>query len=272
MTNNRYREYLRSAQAGLLVEIERIRKSIPHAGEKGGLIEGTIRSSLARVLPEKLGISHGFVADSFGSISKQLDIVIFDRFNTPRLFASDAAQVFPVESTIACGEVKTCMGSSQLKDCFEKCTSYKKLQRNANAYIERSSTVKYKLFGEKNDYWRSIFFCISAEGINFHDNLISSFKEIVKSENLRYDLRIDTVISLLSEEDRANCLLNVNGPIIDGQPPDGSIDLLPTRQSNVGSYRANDPWALFVHLLLRCLTQVQSEPLNMLPYAGSDPF
>ncbi len=90
---------------------------------RGNLVERVFRNQLLEVLPEKVGVSNGFVVDSQGSVSRQMDIILYDRPNTPRIFTSDGAQMFPVEATYACGEIKTDMNSTQLDDAFEKCLS-----------------------------------------------------------------------------------------------------------------------------------------------------
>ena len=108
----------------LISSLSGARALVSHAGEKGEESEGTIRNALDRVLPEKVGVSHGFVIDSNGSESKQMDIVLYDKMNTPKIYTGDRVQIFPVESTYACGEVKTKLDSQSLKDSFAKCLSY----------------------------------------------------------------------------------------------------------------------------------------------------
>lgn len=161
-----YRRALSSAQNKLTAAIDQIRLSIPHSAEIGTLIEQQFRSQLEEILPEKIGVSHGFVVDSSGGVSKQMDIILYDRLNTPRIFASDGAQMFPVEATYACGEIKTKLNSKELTDSFEKCLSYKSLCRKA--YIKRISpiTTTHNLFGCEYDHWQSIFFCLAVESIN----------------------------------------------------------------------------------------------------------
>ena len=64
-------------------------------------------------------MSNGFVVDSTGEVSRQMDLILYDRLNTPRIFTSDGAQMFPVEATYACGEIKAKLNSSKfhLKFC-----------------------------------------------------------------------------------------------------------------------------------------------------------
>ena len=126
-----YRRALSVAQNKINAAIAPIRSLIPHSGEIGTLVEKQFQSQLAEVLPEKIGVSNGFVMDSKGKISKQMDIILYDKLNTPRIFESEGAQIFPVETTFACGEIKTSLDSEKFVDSFEKCLSYKNLCRKA---------------------------------------------------------------------------------------------------------------------------------------------
>ncbi|MYB95192.1 hypothetical protein F4054_04455 [Candidatus Poribacteria bacterium] len=265
-----YRRALSSAQNKLNAAIDPIRNLVPHSGEIGTLIEQQFRYQLVEVLPEKIGVSHGFVMDSNGGISKQMDLILYDRLNTPRIFASDGAQIFPVEATYACGEIKTYLDSDKLKDSFEKCSSYKNLCRKAYFKQNNAGTTPYHLFGHKYDHWQSIYFCLAVESINA-SCLSDTYTRIVYEDNLPTHKRIDTVMSL-SGTGRKNCLLNVSGEIKDGIPPDKSIDLLPKSDSKLCTYRANEPWALFTMLLLKYMTQAPMEPINMLAYGGNSPY
>ena len=266
-----YRAVLSAAQDKLGVEINRIRSSIPHSGEIGGLIERQIRSSLEEVLPKKIGISNGFVVDSEGRISKQMDIVLYDKFNTPLIFASGQGQpqIFPVEATYACGEIKTRLDAKTLEDVFQKSSSYKNCIRKA--YFESKEVLQksYSLFGKKHKHWQSIFFCIAFESVNAQ-TLLNSYLNIANANFktcLNIEKRLDTVIAL-----NGPCLINCDPPPINGIPQNNSIHFLPSPNSIVGAYEAKAPWAFFIHLLLHYMVQVPTEPLNMLSYDNGYPF
>ena len=66
-----YRNVLSAAQERIAATITQIRNSIPHSGEIGDLIEQSLRAHLEAVLPEKVGVSHGFVVDSNGLVSNR---------------------------------------------------------------------------------------------------------------------------------------------------------------------------------------------------------
>lgn len=263
MNKKPYRNVLSAAQASLKAGIEQIRSSIPHAGETGTLIEKLFRSELKKVLPEKVAVADGFVVDADGRASKQMDIILYDKLNTPRIFSSDGAQMFPVETTYAAGEIKTRLDTSLLRDTYEKCSSYKSLVRKA--YFGPNQP-RFFLFGKWYENWQSIFFCIAVESINV-ESLRDKSIEIVKEKNLTHNNRVDAICSL-----DGNFLLNLIKPPNAGVPKDQSIDLLPDPTNRFGVYSAKEPWALFISLLMKYMVQAPQLIVNMLPYDNGQPF
>ena len=250
--------------------IETSRQVLDHPGEKGASIERIIRSGLRDILPEKVGVGHGFVIDSSGGRSKQMDIILYDRLNAPRFFALPGVQVLPVETTYACGEVKARLRSEDLENCLNKCTSYKTLRRAA--YVEWPSPIstEFSLFGEQHEHWQSIFFCIAGRGTGV-DHLLRRYEECVEERSLRHNQGIDALFSLETNGKR-NAMLNVCASASEEVPSEGSIDLLPSPNSTRMPYRAKAPWALFAHLLLRYMVCAPVERVNLLEYSGFEPF
>lgn len=270
MTTTPYTNVLRAAQRKLDASIKQIRDSIPHSGETGMLVEREFRSQLEEVLPEKVGVSHGFVVDSAGGVSKQMDIVLYDRMNTPRILASDGAQIFPVETTYACGEIKTKLDSPGIKDSFDKCLSYKMLERKAYHAEPSALVTTYHLFGAADSHWKSIFFCLAVESISAEE-LLDAYNETITSENLQFHQRIDTVMAL-SATGGSNMILHGS---VARDPATGipeRVELLPGPDKRPYLFRAEQPWALFVMMLLEYMTRAPAEPVNMTPYGGDDPF
>ena len=257
MPNKRYQEVLLSSQEKMDISADQIRNLIPTSGEIGTLIEEMFRSYLAEVLPEKIGVSHGFVMDSEGGESNQMDIILYDKINTPRIFTSTAAHVFPVEATYACGEVKTNLKSKELKDSFGKCLSYKNLQRRAY-FDRRGSDIKHyhNLFGEDKEHWASLFFCIAVDSMGSR-RLKQKYLDIVEEEKLGIEKRIDTIFSLSSTDSR-NILTNYNG----------EYDFLPSKNSRLRAISVEKSWGLFVNLLLKYMVEAPTDPINMLFYGG----
>ena len=262
---SRYRLSLRGMQERLEADIRRARDVIPNPGEKGKSFEEIIRESLQSVLPGKIGVSHGFVFDADGKESQQMDVILYDQLNTPRIYAGtseEEAQAFPVESTYACGELKTQMNKNELKDSVDKCFSYKSLRRWAY-HTNPSAPLEVSLFGTTQKHWQSIFFCVAREGTDC-DTLSIQLNDAIQSRGLDMHMSIDHLFILDRRVSKKNCLLNT-GPS-NPHDPSPSLDILPWPGSKVTPIYAKDPWALFVQLLLQKTALMTPQIPNMLGY------
>ena len=268
---SKYRSSLYTQQKELIESISGAREVIPHSGEKGREIEEKIREALVRVLPEKIGVSHGFVIDSNDNSSNQMDIVLYDKMNTPKIYNGDSVQIFPVESTYACGEVKFKLDSRELEDVFKKCLSYKNLHRRAYCSSEGDIKNPVYMFGERSEHWNSIFFCIAYKSADFK-KLCKECNLMIGREGLPLDKRIDTIVALNNLADHCNIIFNAKMGAEPGVPVDGSVDLLPYPGSFLGVYPAKHSWALFIALLLRYMVHAPSQIINMTEYNEGAPF
>ena len=276
---SRYRHSLYSQQKKLIESITEARELIPHPSEKGIEIEEKIREALAWVLPEKIGVSHGFVIDSNDEISKQMDIVLYDKMNTPKIYIGDHVQIFPVESTYACGEVKTKLDSCELEDVFKKCLSYKNLHRKA--YFPQKGDIEntvenvvvkniMELVGEESDHWKSIFFCITYESTDLkklRKKLCEKYNLMIDYEGLpSLNKRVDTIVALNNPANQRNIILNATIDPESGEPADDSVRLRPYLGSSLCTYSSKHSWALFIALLLQYMVRAPSQTINMLEY------
>lgn len=91
----------------LQAEVDFMNALVSHGPTKGGLNEESLRRVLAAFLPARYETGTGFVVDSFGNRSAQVDIIVHDGIYSSRLFKTFSQVVFPVETTYACLEVKT---------------------------------------------------------------------------------------------------------------------------------------------------------------------
>lgn len=87
----------------------------------GDEVEDLIREKISLFLPERYLVKQGHVVNSEGKVSNQLDIIIFDRLNTPKFFESTNNTVFyPIESVLAIGEIKKTLRSKDLIEFGKK--------------------------------------------------------------------------------------------------------------------------------------------------------
>lgn len=105
---------------------------IPHPHEFGTNREEVVREFLSLNLPKRLGVSTGFVFDSSGAVSKQMDVVIYDCNNCPRFETVGGKYFFPCEAVVAVGQVKSRLDSKrQFLSALENLHSVKELDRSA---------------------------------------------------------------------------------------------------------------------------------------------
>ena len=119
-------------------------------GLVGDAIENPVRTLLAAVLPSGLSVGTGCVVDSYGTASRQMDIVLYERDICPVFRVNDTpeATYFPCEGVVAVGEIKATIDGPKLDDCFEKIRSVKILRR----YWEQFQTTvpgekRYRNYG-----------------------------------------------------------------------------------------------------------------------------
>lgn len=109
---------------GEINEAKRKSSSIHGAGNiksSGDEVEDLIREKISLFLPERFLVKQGHVVNAEGKVSNQLDIIIFDRFNTPKFFESKDNTVFyPIESVLAIGEIKKTLRPKDLIEFGKK--------------------------------------------------------------------------------------------------------------------------------------------------------
>jgi hypothetical protein len=102
---------------------------IDHNLEKGLGTERAIRSLLEDFLPAKYGVAKGKVVNFAGGMSRQCDVIIYDRLNCPKLFIDENEnQILPIEGVYAVIEVKTSLTKHTLTEAFENLNSVYNLQ------------------------------------------------------------------------------------------------------------------------------------------------
>lgn len=125
-----FRELLGSAISQMRIKLaERL---LPSPGELGIGREEVLRQFFRDFLPQRFGVSTGFVFDSVGNISRQIDIVIYDKQVCPNLQSGGGRRLFPCESVVCVGEVKSRLDSvDRVRDALENLRSVKVLDRSA---------------------------------------------------------------------------------------------------------------------------------------------
>jgi hypothetical protein len=98
----------------LQAEIDLINSIVPHSVTKGSLNEESFRRIMESFLPIRYAVGTGIVIDSHGNRSSQVDLLLYDKLNSSKLFKHFSQVIFPIETVFACIEVKTKISKSGL--------------------------------------------------------------------------------------------------------------------------------------------------------------
>lgn len=103
-------------------------------GLVGSAREHEVRRKLQSVLPSKVGVATGCVIDSYGNTSNQCDVILYEKDHCPVFSINEdpAATFIPCESVIAVGEIKSSIGTAEIKDAVDKIAKVKSLRRYFN--------------------------------------------------------------------------------------------------------------------------------------------
>jgi len=118
-------------QGKMISTLEAHRAALDNKVVKGTASELQWLAMLSKYLPERYCVTSGFVLDSRGIISGQIDVIIYDRHYCPLLFDEDGARHVPAESVYAVLEVKTLLNSEAVLYAGEKVASVRRLRRTS---------------------------------------------------------------------------------------------------------------------------------------------
>ena len=112
------------------VEFGELSKEISHPADSGKARENALRSLLKNYLPKRIAIDTGYIIDTQGNTSKQMDVVIYDS-TIATIFDVNGIKYFPCEIVIAVGQVKSDINSRErLSAALLNIESVKKLDRS----------------------------------------------------------------------------------------------------------------------------------------------
>ena len=231
------------------------------SGQVGSAREVPTRKKLEQLLPRGIAVGSGFVIDSFGDTSQQMDVVLYEQDLCPVYSINDDPETtyYPCEGVIAVGEIKSEMSSSKLRDAFDKIASVRRLRRYTGK-VEASpaqhlSSYPFRAYGspltaggvkseEYNQdsksrdqiYGFSLAGSFKLRSQTICEKYVEFSKEVGKenSLNLVISLEGDKVLCPLRvPEDRhnpiiVNSLMEANGVYVSSSQ-DGSFQLLLTR-------------------------------------------
>ena len=122
-------EYVDDLGKDLVRDFEKAGKTThPHSVGEGR--EKSAINKLKDILPSGIGVGSGFVIDSFGNVSSQCDIVIYEKDLCIKFNSDDDRNCYyNCESVIAVGEVKSNLNKRDLEDSINKFKKIRNLKR-----------------------------------------------------------------------------------------------------------------------------------------------
>lgn len=130
----------------LSYKTEELRRSLgldlPHPTSQGDLGEDAWISFLESFLPSRYAVSKGFVFDSHGGISDQIDIIIYDRHHSPLILETPNGERYvTAESVYAVFEVKPEADEGNIRYALGKINSVRNLHRTSREMIASGKPV-----------------------------------------------------------------------------------------------------------------------------------
>ena len=105
-----------------------------HPTAKGDVSEVAWRETLARYLPARFRVGSGFVIDSMGRVSRQVDCIVYDNVHTPTLWGEGGYLHIPAEAVHAVFEIKPEVKKEYIRVASEIVESVRSLHRTSISY------------------------------------------------------------------------------------------------------------------------------------------
>ena len=112
-------------------DLERARQSFGDPGTMGDASEAIWLEILNKHLPRRYRADKAHVVDSRGEFSDQIDVVVYDRQYSPRIFSYAKQTIIPAESVYAVFEVKQTLNAEHVRYALKKAASVRRLHRTS---------------------------------------------------------------------------------------------------------------------------------------------
>lgn len=158
---------------------------IHHPTAKGDESELNWIGLLRMYLPERYKVDSGFIIDHEGSLSDQIDIIIYDRHFTPFIFKGENVVFIPAEGVYAAFEVKPHFDKGYYDYAIEKFKSIRSLKRTSASITHLTGR------GEKE------LFSIIGGILTKENNSLSFFNGVDESSELEFIVCLDYGVKVI---------------------------------------------------------------------------
>lgn len=165
--------------------------------------ESSVVNKLENILPAGVGIGSGFIFDSYGNVSNQCDIILYEKDFCIKccINGNEKDTYYNCESVIAVGEIKSMLGVNELKDAFLKFKNLNNLQRFKSEKDTGSNRVYLSKMGlsqnfnnepiERNEYDRIYKFILCEKVCVSYDTIIKNAKETFSCKDEYFNTILD---------------------------------------------------------------------------------
>ncbi|WP_122313308.1 DUF6602 domain-containing protein [Pseudomonas coronafaciens] len=128
MVTSKYFDYIVEKVAAAKREADVLANGLNHHGLAGQIREIALRNCIAPFLTHSFSCGSGKVIDTFGRVSDQLDLVVYQRKAAPPIMFAHELGLFPVECVRYVFEMKSTLSATEIKDSLKKFNSVKSLR------------------------------------------------------------------------------------------------------------------------------------------------
>lgn len=148
-----------------------------HNGNRGSYREDSLKNFLTNgKLPDVFGIASGEIISQYSQVSKQMDVIIYDKSKSIIFEASESTKIFPIESVLGIVEVKSKLSKSKLIEGLENIKSFKSLH---SPQLITRNYGKHMRVGYYNNPPFGVIFAYALDG-NSLESLENNLKDWCK--------------------------------------------------------------------------------------------
>lgn len=139
-------ERIKAAAARMRADLDGVRASLAHRGNRGAGAEAILRTFLREYLPRRLEIGMGEIVDRAAKRSGQADVIVVNEHH-PFTFQPEEPGLFFIEGVSAVGEVKSVLTTDELESAFRAARKFKQLTMilpaGAQSYASHEDRERY---------------------------------------------------------------------------------------------------------------------------------
>ena len=248
-------EYVNSLGEELILAFNKS-KLATHTVANGSSKEKSVIDKLKDILPKGIDVGKGFVYDSFGNVSNQCDIVIYEKDFCIKLSLNGDEEncYYNCESVIAVGEIKSCITSNELIDCCKKFINLNKLKR----YIDEED------LSCNRQYMSKMTLSHNFNNVELERTPFDRIYKFILCEKI--SLSFDKILKIIknnvkSKDELFNTLLDLKGRHILFSE-NGEISLSPYFCDTIFEDNNKNNFTYFIYHLIHFINNGTTTPLN----------